>query len=372
MSGLMTKKHKQLPIHERHRSLGARFGVFGEWEVPLYYSSVLDEHEAVRSAVGIFDISHMGEIFFEGKGARELINQLITNNANKLTDGKAIYSPMCNQSGGVVDDLIVYQLRDDKFLLIVNAGNVETDFSWFLEHNATDCNIVNKTREYGLLAIQGPMSLQVMSKILSEPIHQMKYYSILPACSRWDGAWIARTGYTGELGYELMVKSEDLDSAYQEIMEVGKQFGIKPVGFGARDTLRLEAAMLLCGQDMDQATTPLEAGLDRFVDLGKDFIGRSALLTQQSSGIKQKLIGFEMIDSGIARHGYGVQKNGTSIGRVTSGTVSPSLRKNIGLAYVSVDQAKIDNPIEIVIRQNLSKAKIVQIPFYERNRGVSK
>ena len=370
MAILMTDKHKHLPLHDSHKLYGARFGAFGEWEVPLYYAGVLEEHETVRNAVGIFDISHMGEIFFEGKNARNTINRIITNDINKLSQGKAIYSPVCNSQGGIVDDVIVYQLRDDWYLLIVNAGNVDKDFAWFSEVAHSDCKIENKTREYGLLAIQGPKSLEVMEKILSEPIAQMKYYSILPACSRWNSAWIARTGYTGELGYELMVRTEDLSSAYREIMEVGKQFGIKPIGFGARDTLRLESAMLLYGQDMDDTTSPLEAGLERVVCFEKDFVGKSPLLAERTAGLKQKLIGFEMIDSGIARHGYTIQKNGLNIGRVTSGTLSPTLKKNIGLGYVAIGEAVVGNEIQIMIRQNLVKAKVVSIPFYKRNRGV--
>lgn len=366
----MTEQQK-LPLHNLQASLGARFGSFGHWEVPLYFSGVIDEHETVRQKVGLFDISHMGEIFFEGPDARDVLDAIITNQMTKLKIGKALYSPVCNEKGGIVDDVIVYQLADNRYLVIVNASNIEKDYAWFKAHQKGNVTITNRSDDFGLLSLQGPKSLELLRQITEEPVGEMSYYSILSVSSKWKNAWICRTGYTGELGFEILLQKNDLESAYTEMMEKGKSFGIRPIGFGARDTLRLEAAMLLYGQDMDDDTTPLEAGIGRTVFFGKNFVGKEKLLAQKEKGIQKTLIGFEMVGHGLARHGYEVKKNGESIGCVTSGSFSPTLKKNIGLAYVSAKNAEIGNEIQIQIRQNEINAKIVLIPFY-KNKGVSK
>ena len=341
-------------------------GSFGEWEVPLYYSSVLEEHEAVRAGVGIFDISHMGEIYFEGPAAFRALDFLITNQLQKLTIGKALYSPICNDRGGIVDDLVIYRLSADVYLVIVNASNVAKDYDWFLHHNIEKAQITDRTEKTGLLSVQGPKSLELLKTIFSEPIERLSYYSIMEAPSLSSNALVARTGYTGELGFEILIRTEDLENTYQVIMEKGKKFGIKPIGFGARDTLRLEACMLLYGQDMDDEITPLEAGLERTISFEKEFLGRFSLLEAKERGIQKKLVGFEMIGHGLARHGYPILKNGHSIGQVTSGSFSPTTKKNIGLAYVSTKESEIGNEIDIQIRSNMVRAKIVKTPFYKK------
>ena len=360
---------RKLPLDACHRKLGAHMGTFGEWEVPLYYSSVIEEHECVRTCVGIFDISHMGEIFFEGPKAAQALNFLVTNQIDKLTDGKALYSPVCNEAGGIVDDVVVYRIHSEKYLVVVNAANITKDDEWFRAHNPSGALISNRSDEFGLLSIQGPKSLGLLKGILSEPLELIKYYSVIPISSRWKNALIARTGYTGELGFELFLGPEDLDVAYLEILERGKTFGIQPAGFGARDTLRLEAGMLLYGQDMNDTTTPLEAGLERTLAFEKDFVGKEALVKQRQKGASTQMAGFEMIGHGLARHGYPVVKNGKEIGCVTSGSFSPTLKKNIGLAYLPPADCKIGTEINIQIRQNAIKAKIIPTPFYKRPKS---
>ncbi len=357
---------KKLPLHEFHQTLGARLGTFGEWEVPLYYSSVIDEHKAVRNRVGIFDISHMGEIYFEGRTARQTLNYLLSAQVDRLVMGKALYSPVCNEKGGIVDDVIVYQLGEESYLVVVNAANIAKDYDWFLSHNLKSAAIQNRSEEIGLLSIQGPNSLDLLKSIFPYPLEQMKYYSVLPGSNPWKNVLIARTGYTGELGYEIFLMKKDLTDAYSVFLEKGKAFGIKPIGFGARDTLRLEACMMLYGQDMNDETTPLEVGLERTVFFDKEFIGRSALIQQKEKGISKKIVGFEMLGHGLARHDYDVTKNGRSIGRVTSGSFSPTLKKNIGLAGVLLEESQMGHEIEIQIRQNQVSAKIVATPFYKK------
>ncbi len=361
---------RRLPLHAVHQKLGAKIGAFGEWEVPLYYekTGIISEHEAVRAKAGIFDISHMGEIFVEGPKARETLEHLLSNHISKLILGKAIYSPMLNEQGGFVDDVIVYQIGNESYLVIVNASNVAKDYEWMLSHNPYNAAITNRSEEFGLLSIQGPNSLKILKKIFPEPLEILSYYSIAKSSKPWADTWIARTGYTGELGYEILLKNQYLEKAYEMMMDQGKEFGILPIGFGARDTLRLEAKMPLYGQDMNDETTPLEAGLDWAVFFDKSFIGKEALLKQKKVGLPKKLVGFEMIDRGLARHDYAVTKNGKTVGRVTSGSFAPTLKKNIGLAYVETNEAVIGNEIEILIRGTQTKARIVKTPFYKRNQ----
>ena len=345
-------------------------GAFGEWEVPLYYSTVIEEHQAVRSLVGIFDISHMGEIYVEGSQAKETLNYIVTNRMERLSPGKALYSPVCNEHGGIVDDVIVYELDPERYLVIVNASNVEKDYEWFLKHCSKDVKITNRSNELGLLAIQGPKSALLLQKVFSSSFKQLAYYSMMQMSSPWEGVLVARTGYTGELGFEIVVSQDNLEEVYSTVMEKGKEFGIKPIGFGARDTLRLEAAMFLYGQDMDDTTTPLEAGLERTVVFEKEFVGRKALLAQKEAGVSRKLVGFEMLGHGLARHGYPVYRGNRQIGQVTSGSFAPTLKKNIGLAYLAIGEIDSKEPIDIQIRSNQISAQIVKLPFYQKKQGV--
>ncbi|PIQ86290.1 MAG: glycine cleavage system protein T [Candidatus Omnitrophica bacterium CG11_big_fil_rev_8_21_14_0_20_45_26] len=359
--------HKQLPVHTEHLALGAKMGIFGDWEVPLYYRSVIEEHDWVRTGVGVFDISHMGEFFVRGKSAEIFLNQIVTNQVSRLEDGKALYTPVCRPDGGIVDDVIVYRLKADSFLVIVNAANVEKDFEWFVKNNQTDTVVSNETDRFALFAVQGPRSTAVTERLLEQTVSEMPYYSIRQA-AHWKTGYVARTGYTGEIGYEILCPAEQATKIWRALMAAGKTEGIQPIGFGARDTLRLEAGMLLYGQDMTDETTPLEVGLERTVFFEKDFIGKHALLNQKKSGVKKKLAAFELLERGIPRHGYDVYVNGQKTGVVTSGSYSPTLKKNIGLALLEQPHVQAGEIIDIQIRQSQVKAKVVNFPFYKRQK----
>ncbi len=358
---------KTLPLHVLHEKLGAKLGCFGNWEVPLYYSSIVEEHLAVRERAGIFDISHMGEFLVRGNRARQALNEWLTNRVSKLQPGKAIYSPLCNPSGGIVDDVVLYQLEEESFLMVVNAANIEKDFNWLSANLHHPVELSNVSEHYGLLSIQGPRSQEILTELFSSSVKQLSYYSVMRVKGRWRNALLARTGYTGELGYELFVSQEHLEEAYHSILDCGGRFGVQPAGFGARDTLRLEACMLLYGQDMNDNTTPLEAGIGWTVAFEKNFIGREALEKQQAAGIPKKLVAFEMLDRGVARHGYPIAFDGKNVGEVTSGSFSPTLQKNIGLAYVPVSLARVGREFEVSIRGRLLRASIVKKPFYTRH-----
>lgn len=361
-----TMKMNRLPLHELHIHLGARLGAFGDWEVPLYYSSVIEEHLAVRNNVGIFDISHMGQIFFEGSEARKALNLLLSDDMEKLADGKANYNLICNEKGGIVDDVVVYQLERERYLVIVNAANREKDYRWFTAHQSTQAKIEDRSMDLGLLSLQGPSSLSVMNKLWPKAAEGMGYYSIRSVDQPWRNVWIARTGYTGEHGYEILMPVNDLREVYLALLDAGREFEIKPIGFGARDTLRLEAGMLLYGQDMNEETNPFQVGLTRKVCLTKEFIGKEALLEAAKKKADRSLIGFEMVGRGLARHGQWVRADGIQIGSVTSGSYSPTLKKNIGRALIAQEYATAGKSIEIEIRGQWVEAKVIEIPFYRR------
>ncbi len=358
---------KKLPLHSEHERLGARFGAFGEWYVPLYYTSVIEEHETVRTGVGVFDISHMGEFFVHGKDARELVNHWIANDVAKLSPGGALYSPVCRENGGIVDDVVVMEEGPEQFLIVVNAANIEKDFNWFKAHKTGDASLENASDQIGLLAIQGPLSRKVIHSLFDIDLSKISYYHFVKFDSPFGELVLSETGYTGEEGFEVFCPAEELPHLWQRLMKVGKPVGLKPVGFGARDTLRLESRFLLYGHDMTDETTPLEVGLAWTIAWEKtDFIGKEALEEERKRGIKRKLIGFEMSDRGIARDGYSVLIDGRQIGKVTSGTFSPTLKKSIGLAYITTEHAQIGQAIDIEIRGQAIKARIVKTPFYKR------
>ncbi len=385
---------KKLPLHSEHECLGARFGAFGEWYVPLYYTSVIEEHEIVRTGVGVFDISHMGEFFVRGKDAQELVNHWITNDVTKLSPGRALYSPICRENGGIVDDVVVMEEDPEQFLIVVNAANIEKDFNWFSAKGgcaagtkavnfSNGVTLENASDQIGLLAIQGPRSSQVVRALFDIDLNRISYYHFVkfnsPFSARHRGGSVSgggelilsETGYTGEEGFEIFCPMEKLPRLWQQLMEVGKPMGLKPIGFGARDTLRLESRFLLYGHDMTDETTPLEAGLAWTIGWEKtDFIGKEALETERKRGIKRKLIGFELSDRGIARDSCSVLIDGRQIGKVTSGTFSPTLKKSIGLAYVAAEYAQIGQAIGIEIRGKTMKAQIVKTPFYKRVKEV--
>ena len=362
-SGLM----KRLPLHDLHAAAGAHLGAFGEWEVPLYFSTILEEHEAVRTRAGMFDISHMGEFFVTGKSARSFLDFLLPRRMDRLTNGKALYAPLLNDKGGIVDDLIVYQWEPEKFLLIVNAANIEKDFEWVRHFLPAHVDLRNASVELCLFALQGPRAVEIAGSVFNCDFRALGYYHSLLRKTDWGELFISRTGYTGEDGLEIMAGTESAEPLWNALMKAGRPFGLIPVGFGARDTLRLEAGMLLYGQDMDDATSAVEAGLEWAVDFDKPhFVGRERNAAEKETGSTRRVVGFEMIERGIARHGSAIEKGGRTIGQVTSGGPSPTLKKNIGLGLITAGEAKMGNEIDIVIRSQKVKAKIVKLPFYKR------
>lgn len=331
--------------------------------MPLQYTSIVKEHLAVRNTAGLFDLSHMGEIDVKGQGANELVQKLCTNDVSRLIDGQVQYTLLCNENGGIVDDILIYRHADNDYTLVVNAANIEKDFTWIKTHNGTDAEVSDTSDDTVLIALQGPRSVDVLYRFTPENLaYEIKPFQFCVDQVAGSTAAISRTGYTGEIGFELYVdasNAEDLwDRLYPAVIEEGGQ----PVGLGARDTLRLEAGLRLYGMDMDDNTTPFEAGLGRFVKLDKgDFIGKDALLAQKEKGdLRKKLVGFQMLDRAVARCGYDVYQNGNLIGKVTSGAPSPSLQCNIGFASISPNTGK---SLEIDIRGELHPAKIVKVPF---------
>ncbi len=369
----MTAVLKRLPIHDLHAQAGAHFGHFGDWEVPLYFSSILEEHEAVRTRAGLFDISHMGEFSLTGREAKNFLDYLLPRRMSRLTDGKALYAPLLNETGGIVDDLIVYQIRTDQFLLIVNAANIDKDFAWIRNLLPTAVHLENISEAKCLYALQGPRAVSIAQRLFDCDFSALGYYRFLTLKSPWGEVFVSRTGYTGEDGFEFMADMSHASSLWTGLIETGQKENLKPIGFGARDTLRLEAGMFLYGQDMDDSTSAVEAGLEWAVDWDKDhFIGRDRNVREKNEGACRRLAGFEMIERGIPRHGFGIEKSGRTLGQVTSGSFAPSLKKNIGLGYLPPSEAKASNEIEIMVRSQKLKAKITPLPFYKRSSyGIS-
>ena len=360
---------KKLPLHSEHERFSGRFGAFGDWYVPLYYTSVIEEHEHVRNKVGVFDISHMGEFYARGKNARGVINQWITNDAGKLFPGRAIYSPVCRENGGIVDDVVVFEENPDNFLIVVNAANIAKDFAWFSAHLSKDVKLENKSDELALFAVQGPESRPLIASLFDVDLNQISYYHFMKIHSPFGELVLSETGYTGEEGFEIFCPIQKAKQVWDRLFDIGKRFDLKPIGFGARDTLRLESKFLLYGHDINDETNPLEAGLGWTIGWDKeDFIGKKTLEAEKLRGVKRKLIGFELVDRGIAREGCPIQLDGKVVGKVTSGTFSPTLKQSIGLAYVSSESAQIGQPLEIEVRGKLQKAKIVKTPFYKRSK----
>ncbi|MBI4115298.1 MAG: glycine cleavage system aminomethyltransferase GcvT [Candidatus Omnitrophica bacterium] len=364
----MTAVLKRLPTHDLHVKAKAHLGAFGEWEVPLYVTSILDEHETVRTKAGLFDISHMGEFLLTGRPAKAFLDFLLPRKMERLRDGKALYSPLPNEQGGIVDDLIVYQLHPEKFLIIVNAANIEKDFNWIHHYLPTGVELVNLSDEKSLFALQGPRSLEIVQSLFRCDFGGVGYYHFLILKSDWGEILLSRTGYTGEDGFEIMADMREALSLWQALMETGNSRGLKPIGFGARDTLRLEAGMLLYGQDMDDSTSPVEAGLAWAVDFDKKgFLGHERIFREKVKGPSRKLVGFEMVDRGVPRHGFQIEKNGRILGQVTSGSFAPTLKKNLGLGYVPVEESKVGSEFEVIVRDQKLKVKVVSLPFYTRH-----
>ena len=362
----MTEQLNRTPLYHIHKQLGGRLIEFGGWEMPVQYSSIIDEHLAVRSNVGIFDVSHMGEFEIRGPGALSLIQKLITNDAGKLIDGQVLYTPMCTEVGGIVDDLLVYRFAADRYMLVVNASNIEKDWEWIHSHSEAAVEIENRSDETALVALQGRNAPQCLQTLTDVNIETVNYYRFTEGEVTGIPTVISRTGYTGEIGFELYVEARHAADLWAAVYEAVNAIGGKPVGLGARDTLRLEARLCLYGNDIDEATTPLEAGLRWTVAFDKgDFIGREALIRQNDEGIKRRLAGFQMLDRSIARAHHAVYQEDRHIGEVTSGAPAPSLKCNIGLAFIPIEISKINTKIEIEIRGRRHPAKVVRTPFYQ-------
>lgn len=359
---------KKTKFYSVHESLGAKIVDFAGYQMPVQYDSSKNEHLAVRNSVGVFDVSHMGEIVVSGKEALDLVNFITTNNASNLIDGKVQYSAMCREDGGIIDDLLVYRLNENKFLLVVNASNIEKDFDWIVSKNGFDAIVSNESDDYSLLAVQGPDSRSVVSKVCSSDL-DMEFYSFIEAEIAGIPAIVSRTGYTGELGYELYFKCSDSEAIkiWEAVIAAGKEYTIKPAGLAARDTLRLEMGYCLYGNDIDLESNPIEAGLGWITKFKKgDFIGRDAILKVKENGPSKKLTPLLLQEKSFPRKDYPVSLNGKDIGKITSGTVSPVLQKPIALAYIDTDIVLEGNDVFVNVRNKQIPAKIVKLPFVKK------
>jgi aminomethyltransferase len=355
------------PLHAIHRRTGAKMVDFGGWDMPVSYSGLIDEHNTVRQRVGLFDVSHMGEIEVRGPEAAKLVDYVSTNAASKLHIGQAQYSGLLYDHGGFVDDILVHKIADDHFFLCVNASNQDKDFEHIAGHNKFDCTVENAGPRYAQIAVQGPRALDTLQKLTPVQLAPIKYYWFVDGTVSNTTARIARTGYTGEDGFEIYVAPHEAPRIWDDLLAAGEEFGIKPAGLGARNTLRLEAGMALYGHEIHASITPLEANLDWIVKLDKgDFVGRDALVKQKDQGITRKLIGFEMQGRGIGRDGYEIYVDGSNSGWVTSGGPAPSLNKNIGLCYLPANLCEIGRVIQVMVRNQPVEAITVPSPFYKR------
>lgn len=360
---------KDTALSSKHISLGAKMVLFAGYNMPVQYEGVNSEHQTVREGVGVFDVSHMGEFFISGAGALNLIQKVTSNDASTLTIGRAQYSCMPNGNGGIVDDLIIYKIKEEEYLLVVNASNIEKDWNWISSFNIFDAEMRNLSEDYSLLAIQGPKAIEAMQSLTSIDLAEIKYYHFEVAdFAGVENIIISATGYTGSGGFEIYCKNSNAAQIWDKVFDAGADFGIKPIGLAARDTLRLEMGFCLYGNDIDDTTSPLEAGLGWITKLSKDnFNDKAFLVKQKEEGTIRKLVAFEMINRGIPRHDYPIlDANGNVIGRVTSGTMSPSMKISIGLGYVVKDFSALNNEIFIEIRSKGIKAKIVKLPFYKK------
>ena len=356
---------KNTALASVHQKLGAKMAPFAGYNMPIQYAGINVEHAAVRNAVGVFDVSHMGEFILKGDRALELVQLIASNDASKLYDGKIQYAYMPNEKGGIVDDLLIYKLDDRTYMLVVNASNIEKDWSWIHQHNTFDVAMEDISDRTGLLAIQGPKATAALQPLTDIDLSSMDYYTFKKGVfAGIENVLISATGYTGAGGYEVYFDDKYAEDIWNAIFESGAPYGIKPIGLGARDTLRLEMGFCLYGNDIDETTSPLEAGLGWVTKFTKDFVNAESLKAEKEAGVKNKLVGFEMLDRGIPRNGYPIlDEEGTTIGRVTSGTQSPTLQKSVGMGYVPIQLSKEGSTINIGIRGKSLKAKVVKPPF---------
>ena len=359
---------KDTALSEIHAALGAKMVPFAGYNMPVSYQGINIEHQTVREKVGVFDVSHMGEFFVTGPNALSLIQRVCSNDASKLEDGQAQYSCFPNEDGGVVDDLIVYRIAAEKWLLVVNASNIDKDWAWINSHNTMEATLENSSDHYSLLAIQGPKSIQAMQSLTQENLSAIKFYTFkINTFAGVENVIISATGYTGSGGFEIYCKNTQVAKIWTKVLEAGADWGIQPIGLAARDTLRLEMGYCLYGNDIDDTTSPLEAGLGWITKFNKDFINSESLKKQKELGVSKTLVGFELSQRGIPRQGYAiVDAQGNSIGRVTSGTMSPSMGKGIGLGYVPMALKEVGSQIHIQIRNKIVPAMVVKLPFYKK------
>jgi len=360
---------KRTSLYETHKNHGGKIIDFAGWSLPVEYDGILVEHEAVRNAAGLFDVSHMGEVEVKGKDAFKFVQNLVTNDISVLEDKQVVYTFMCYPHGGIVDDLLVYRFNQEHFFLVINASNIDKDFQW-MKDNSTGYNmeLENLSEDFSELALQGPKAQEILQKLTDTDLSTIKFFY----CERdvkvaGYSCLVSRTGYTGEDGFEIYLSHEAAPKVWDALMEAGKEEGIKPAGLGSRDTLRFEATLPLYGNELGEDITPLEAGLGMFVKLNKEaFIGKEALAKQKEEGLKRKIVGFELEDKGIARHGYEVAVGDKVIGFVTTGYLSPTLGKNIGLAMLDIEYTELGTPIEIRVRKKSLKAKVISKKFYDK------
>ncbi len=355
---------KKTSLYEEHVKLSAKMVPFAGFEMPVKYSSELEEHKSVRNNAGLFDVSHMGEFEVTGSKALDLIQYVTSNDASKLVDGQAQYSCLMNSDGGIVDDLLIYRFSDTKYWMVVNAANIEKDWEWVVQHNHVGANITNISNEVSQIALQGPKSQDILSALTNTDLGALKHYHFSSGeIDNIGDVIISKTGYTGAGGFELYISNKQAPMLWQQLLEAGHEHGLKPAGLGARDTLRLEMGFCLYGNDLDDSTSPIEAGLGWITKLTKDFIGKEHLVKQKEEGVVRKLVGIKLLDKGIARAGYQVNVGDAKAGIMTSGTISPILQAGIGLAYIHPDYAKVGTELDILVRNRSIKGQVVKPPF---------
>ncbi len=358
---------KNIQLQHTHEALGAKILPFAGYHMPIQYEGVNAEHQTVRTAVGVFDVSHMGEFLLEGPNALALIQKVCSNDASKLNIGDAQYSCLPNTTGGIVDDLLVYRIKEETYLLVVNASNIEKDWNWIVSENNSDVAMTNLSDSYSLLAIQGPKAAKAMQSLSSVDLSAIPFYSFkIGDFAGIQHVIISATGYTGSGGFEIYCKNEEVAQIWDKVFEAGEEYGIKPIGLAARDTLRLEMGYCLYGNDINDNTSPMEAGLGWITKFNKEFSNSDYLKKQKENGVAKKLVGFELLDKGVPRKDYEIaDPDGNPIGIVTSGTMGPTVKKGIGMGYVSSEYSKIGSKIYIKVRKRLLKAQVVKMPFYK-------
>jgi len=358
---------KNTALTQTHINLGAKMVPFAGYNMPVQYEGVNAEHLTVRNGVGVFDVSHMGEFFLTGENALALIQKVTSNDASKLFDGKVQYSCLPNYDGGIVDDLLVYRISETEYMLVVNASNIDKDWDWISKHNDLGVDMTNASDNISLLAVQGPMATKALQSLTDVDLASMDYYTFKQdTFAGIDNVTISATGYTGSGGFEIYFKNEDALKIWEAVFKAGADYGIKPIGLAARDTLRLEMGFCLYGNDINDSTSPIEAGLGWITKFTKDFVNAEDLKSQKENGVSKKLVAFSMVDRGIPRHGYNiVDAEGNTIGEVTSGTMSPSLKVGVGMGYVPKAYAKLGSEIYIAVRNKQLKAQVVKLPFYK-------